>query len=310
MPTKKQPVDAIRHVVSGLEKPDRIDRYLRNTFPDWGRKETSKLITASEVELNGQIVHFGSWEVQNGDVIEIDTPPEPLPTGFTALDPAWILADDGEIIALNKPEGLLTEPTRWGEGVNLWDLAIAHFNCSLWLPHRLDRDTSGVVLLARSDDIGRWMDMQFRDRTVEKYYVAVVNAPNKLAGEGEIRAHLDFDKKRPDRVKVVRSGGKWAKTVYKAAPHMDDKQLVHLWPETGRTHQLRVHLASMDAPILGDRYYGDAQSAPRLMLHAAEIWLPRRYEREPVLYSAPIPPEFKALYTEGTDATDATDATD
>ena len=288
--------DSIRHVVSGLEKPDRIDRYLRNAFPDWGRKETSKLITASEVELNGRIVHLGSWEVTNGDVIEIDTPPEPLPVGFTAFDPAWILADDGAIIALNKPAGLLTEPTRWGEGVNLYDLALAHFNHDLWMPHRLDRDTSGVVLFARDDEIGRWLDMQFRERTVEKYYVAVVQAPNKLLVEGEIRAPLDFDTKRPDRVKVVRSGGKWAKTVYKAEPvdpAQGDRQLMHLWPETGRTHQLRVHLAHMGAPILGDRYYGDAASASRLMLHAAEIWLPRRYEREPVLYSAPIPPEFQ-----------------
>ncbi len=292
---------SIRHVVSGLEKPDRIDRYLRNTFPDWGRKETSKLITAGEVELNGRTVHFGSWEVENGDVIEIDTPPEPLPVGFTTFDPAWILADDGEIIALNKPEGLLSEPTRWGEGVNLLDLAQAHFGTDLWMPHRLDRDTSGVVIFARDEEIGRWLDMQFRERTVEKHYVAVVHAPNKLAAEGEIRAPLGFDAKRPDRVKVVRSGGKWARTVYKTNPPAGDKQFVSLWPETGRTHQLRVHLAHMGAPILGDRYYGDARSAPRLMLHAAELSLPRRNAREPVLYSAPIPPEFKPLYTDSTD---------
>jgi 23S rRNA pseudouridine1911/1915/1917 synthase len=293
MPARKPNPDAIRHVVSGLQKPDRIDRYLRHTFPHWGRKETGRLITAGKVELNGRTVHLGSWQVHNGDSLEIDTPPAPLPVGFTTFDTAWIVADDGTIIALNKPAGLLTEPTRWGEGINLLDLARAHFGANLWMPHRLDRDTSGVVLLARDDETGRWLDTQFRERTVQKHYVAVVHAPNKLAAEGEIRAPLFVDPQRPDRVMVVRSGGKWAKTLYKTDAPQGNKQLVHLWPETGRTHQLRVHLAHMGAPILGDRIYGNAASAPRLMLHAAEITLPRHHEGEPTLYSAPIPPEFE-----------------
>lgn len=286
----------VRHVVSGLTARDRLDRYLRHAFPTWGRREISKLITGGGVAINGRFVTLGSWEVRNGDAITIAQPPADLPAGPAVLDPAWILTDDGAIIALNKPAGLLTEPTRWDTGANLRDLAIAHFACALWLPHRLDRDTSGLVVLARDADTGRWLDAQFKARTIKKHYVAVVRVPNRLEAQGEIVTRLDFMAQRRDRVQVVRAGGMWARTVYQAEPAqgqgVQQRQLVHLWPDTGRTHQLRVHLAYMDAPILGDRYYGDAASAPRLLLHAADLTLPPRDAQPARTWSAPIPPEF------------------
>lgn len=299
MSDRKKQGERVRHVVSGLTGRDRLDRYLRHAFPTWGRREISKLITAGGVALNGRAVNLGSWEVRNGDVISIAQPPADLPVGPAALDPAWILADDGAIIALNKPAGLLTEPTRWETGVNLRDLAIAHFACALWLPHRLDRDTSGLVLLARDADTGRWLDSQFKARTIRKHYVAVVRVPNRLEAQGEIVTRLEFMPQRRDRVQVVRTGGMWARTVYASEPPKGRGQLVHLWPDTGRMHQLRVHLAYMDAPILGDRYYGDAASAPRLLLHAADLTLPPRDAEPARIYSAPIPLEFSTAEDSG-----------
>ncbi len=290
------PEESLRLTVQGLAGPTRIDRFLRDRFPAWGRKETGRLIGAGQVQVNGKKVHLASWEVRNGDRLAIANPPAARPDGPTRFDPAWLLEDDGALLAVNKPAGLLSEPTRWGEGTNLRDLAAAFVGEPLEMAHRLDRDTSGVIVLARPGDTKRWLDAQFRTRTAHKQYVAVVHAPNELAAEGEIRAPLAPDPARDDRMRVVRAGGRPSLTCYRTQPPAPGRggaaQWVDLWPETGRTHQLRVHLAHMGAPILGDRLYGDPASAPRLMLHALSLWLPGRDGGPPRRFDAPLPPEF------------------
>lgn len=285
-------MDVLSFTVSGLDAPQRLDRALRGRFPAFGRKAIGQAIYSGRVWINGRQVWLSSWEVRNGDCVEVRDPPPPRPAeseGPSVFDPAWLIADEGDLIAVNKPSGLLSEPTRWGKGANLRDLAQAHLG-DVILFHRLDRDTSGVLLLTRPGKVNRWLAAAFQKREVRKEYVALVRAPVPLPDEGTFRTFLAPDERRMDRMVTVQHGGQLAVTRYRlgarSRTQSGDVQLICLYPETGRTHQLRVQLAHAGAPILGDILYGSAATAPRLMLHAWRITVPARAEL-PTLAGAP-----------------------
>ncbi len=256
--------------LSGLAQPDRLDRALRRASPEWGRQAVQRLISAGQVKVNGRTVWLASWQVHNHDLVEIAHPPDAKPSPYTQFEDDWLIADDGHILAVDKPAGLLSEPAHAPQVANLRDLACARFG-DLRLVHRLDRDTSGVILLTRPGGINKQLTIAFRTGAVEKEYLAVVAAPNRLAPSGVITARLAPHPQRRDMMCVVERGGQHAITHYEIIAARNDRQLVRLYPQTGRTHQLRVHLAHLAAPILGDRLYGSADSAPRLMLHAVRI---------------------------------------
>ncbi|NJN84563.1 MAG: RluA family pseudouridine synthase [Caldilineaceae bacterium] len=278
---------------SDLSKPTRLDRYLRDRFPAWGRSAVQSTITAGHVFVNGRKVWLGSWQIHNGDRIEVPSPPPDKTPGPTKFDRRWLIAEDDHLIAVNKPAGLLSHTTRWREAANLLDLVQASFG-DVALFHRLDRDTSGLILFSRSAAANRYLDRAFRERTVEKQYVALVRTPNRLAEEGEIVARIGPHPSRRDMQSVVEKGGKQAVTRYKVQAERDGIQQVYLWPQTGRTHQLRVHLASAAAPILGDRLYGPKpEEEERLMLHAWQITLPATAGFSERHFTAPLPDGFE-----------------
>jgi RluA family pseudouridine synthase len=300
-------MEPVSMTIAGLSGTQRLDRALRDRFPDWGRKAVGQAIYVGKVWVNGRQVWLSSWEVRNGDHIEVRDPPPARASaageGPALFDPAWLIADDGDLIAINKPSGLLSEPTRWGAGANLRDLAQAYLG-DVILFHRLDRDTSGVLLLTRPGKVNRWLAAAFQQRTVQKEYVALVRAPVQLEAEGTLRCLLAPDEQRMDRMAVVERGGKHAVTRYRLGARFETElgalQSIHLWPETGRTHQLRIQLAHAGAPILGDVLYGSAATAPRLMLHASRISVPARPEQAGLpaaparTFEAPLPVDFPA----------------
>lgn len=277
--------------VKGLEKSVRLDRVLRDRFPDWGRQAVQQLISARQVHINGRPVWLASWQVQNGDRLEILQPPPTKPQPPAHFDDSWLIAQEDDLIVANKPEGLLSEAPKWRSAANLLDLTKARFG-DLILFHRLDRDTSGVVLLTRPGPINQYLDHAFKQGLVQKEYLAVVARPNQLAANGLIDARLDTHPQRRDRMTVVSRGGKRAVTRYAVIDEANGRQLVRLWPETGRTHQLRVHLAHLGAPILGDRLYGEVDSATRLLLHAERITLPALNSFPARTYVARLPADF------------------
>lgn len=278
-------------IVRGLERPTRLDRVLRSHFPNWGRQAIDQLITSRQVRVNGRTVWLASWLVHNQDRIALTNAPQEKPTQPQQFEDAWLIAEYGDLIVVNKPAGLLAEPTRWGTGINLRDLASASFG-PLILFHRLDRDTSGLVLLTRPGPINQRLDRVFKQHQIEKEYLAVVAAPNQLDPTGEIKLRLAPDPHRRDRMVTVSKGGQSAVTRYAILATAADRQWLRLWPQTGRTHQLRVHLAALGAPILGDRLYGQAQSASRLMLHAHRLSLPLTESFPAYSWTAPVPAEF------------------
>lgn len=281
-------------IVRGLTQPTRLDRVLRTAYPQAGRQAVQRLIGAGQVKVNGRTVRLSSWLVRNGDRLALLAEPPAKPPQPTAFDDAWIIAQDDDLIAVDKPAGLLPEPSRAPDAANLLDLARARFG-PLTLFHRLDRDTSGVVLLTRGRAVNRYLDEAFKAGAILKEYLAVVRAPNGLDAEGVISARLGPHPERSDRMTVMQRGGQRAVTRYQIIAEANDWQWVRLWPETGRTHQLRVHLAHLGAPIVGDRLYNPAwEEAARLLLHAQRLTLPAVNAWQERSFTAPLPADFPA----------------
>lgn len=291
---------SVAFTARNLPAPTRIDKVIRTQYPQWGRSAVQSVITAKKVSVNGRKVWLCSWKINNGDRIEIPNPPAEKEAPIQHFDDKWIIADEDNLIVFNKPSGLLAEPTRSTKSTSLLTLAKARFG-PVTLRHRLDRDTSGVILATRqgpeSKALNRYLDEAFKGGGITKSYVALIEANHNLALTDEIRTRLDTDPQRRDRMVVVAKGGKHAITRYQIEEAHNGRQLVRLWPQTGRTHQLRVHLQHLGAPILGDRLYGNKRvderhGVARLMLHAAEIELPQADGYEQRTFIAPLPEEF------------------
>lgn len=282
---------ADQFVVEGLPAPQRLDRILRARYPHSGRQAVQQLISRRQVEVNGRVVWLASWLVANGDLITVHRAPAALPSHPQQFDPAWLIADEGDLLAVNKPAGLLSEPRQGLDRPSLLQLAVAHFG-PLTLVHRLDRDTSGVVLLARTGEVNALLARAFQEGLVHKEYIAVVATPNRLQQSGVIDVRLRPSRRRRDQMEATERGGQRAVTYYEVIASAADRAWVRLLPKTGRMHQLRVHLAHLGAPILGDRLYGSAHSAPRLMLHAHLIALPAQIFGVERRFVAPAPPDF------------------
>jgi len=277
-----------QYIVRRDQHGDRLDKVLRQAFPDWGRKAVSQLINGHQVRVNGQTVWLDSWKLHAGDQLEISDPPAGKPSGPEHFDPAWLIADEDDLLAVCKPAGMLAQPTRAGSRDDLLSLAQAAFGRELRLFHRLDRDTSGVCLLTRPGAVNAYLDAAFKQRKVVKEYTALIAQQGELATSGQLRSYLDRHEHRSDLVRVVERGGRFAYTEYRLEGEFPGGIRVRLFPHTGRTHQLRVQLAAAGAPIIGDVLYGGAP-AGRLMLHAVHIGLPASGEFPAREWSCPPP---------------------
>jgi len=189
-------------------------------------------------------------------------------------EPLRVLHDDHEIVAVEKPAGLLSVP---GKGAHLADCLLARvkeaFPTAL-LVHRLDRDTSGVMVFALSPHAQRHLGLQFEKRQVKKTYVARVYG-NLTPEKGTVDLPLILDWPNRPRQMVCHRTGRPAVTDWRVLRHGPDETRVRLMPRTGRSHQLRVHMQALGHPILGDPFYaeGAARDFPRLMLHSEELRL-------------------------------------
>ncbi len=189
-------------------------------------------------------------------------------------DPLVVLHEDAQLLVLDKPAGLLSVP---GKGAHLADCLISRAQAAFpdaLLVHRLDRDTSGVMVFAMTPAAQRHLGLQFEKRQVKKTYVARVWGQLEPK-DGTVDAPLIVDWPNRPRQKIDWDTGKPAVTDWKVQRHEDHATRVRLFPQTGRSHQLRVHMLSLGHPILGDPFYatGEALDAPRLMLHSTELRL-------------------------------------
>lgn len=255
----------------------RLDHMMVEIFKSYNRSTLQKFIESGFVKVDGVVAKKPNQKFVEGAYIELDVP-EDMKNADVEPD---VIYEDDDVIVMNKPAGLLSEP----RGQYCPEKTLADFG---YIAHRLDRDTSGVVILAKTEDIQHFLKKQFQDRTVHKTYVAVVCGRPKL-DEARIDLPLIRDLKRPTTFRVD-ANGKEAETFYKVLKTNDVYSMVELKPTTGRTHQLRVHMKYLGHPILGDPVYG-TEKADRLYLHAREleITLPNGERKT---FKARVPREF------------------
>ena len=268
----------------------RLDHELSNRYPKLTRSTLQKYIKAGHVKVDGVVITRPKQDVLETDDIAL-APPEH--TDFSSHELPIVYIDDN-VIVINKPTGVLTH----SKGVLNDEFTVADFfrryttfgleTSRPGIVHRLDRDTSGIIIGARHDEAADLLKKQFADRRAKKEYMAVTEGIPK-----EPTAAIDLPIGRnpsaPSTFRVDPSG-KSAQTTYEVVDTNDTQALVKLWPKTGRTHQLRVHMQYLNASIAGDRVYGK-KKADRLFLHAysLEITIPAS-KRE--TFTAPIPKEF------------------
>lgn len=269
------------------ERPEkiRLDLLMAEIFTSYNRSSLQKFIESGYVTVDGVPARKPNQKFERGVYIDLQLPEE-LRNADVAPK---VIYEDADVLVLDKPAGLLSEP----RGQYCPEKTLADFGLVV---HRLDRDTSGVVILAKNEEARQFLKKQFQDRKVHKTYYAIVTGRPKL-DKARIDLPLIRNLKRPTTF-LVDANGKPAETFYKVVKSDGDLSLVELKPTTGRTHQLRVHMKYLGHPILGDPVYGDGQGgglARRLYLHAGEleIVLP---SGEKKVFTAELPQEFADVF--------------
>lgn len=269
----------------------RLDVFVASQLPELSRAYIQKLCTSGKITVNDTENKVGH-KLREGDKVAVDYSPVDA-AAIPHID-VPILYEDDDCVVMNKPVGLLTHAL----GVHGAEPSVASFLRSktgldgerAGIVHRLDRATSGVIIGAKNQKALSWLQKQFAQRKTKKTYVAIVRGELSLP-EAVIDMPIERNPKAPATFRVG-VNGKSSVTAYKVLEQGEQYALVELRPETGRTHQLRVHLAHIGHPIVGDPLYSNGKHGDRLFLHAQklEITLPNR-ERK--VFTAPLPAEFR-----------------
>lgn len=315
----------IRHLTFGPEGASRLDHFLSDTQPEVSRARWQNLIRTGCVQVNGKTVK-PNHTLRPNDRIDCVLP-APVALEAVAEDiPLDILFEDGAIVVLNKPPGLVVHPAPGHAGGTLVN-ALLHHCPDLagiggvlrpGIVHRLDRDTSGCLVVAKTDAASLSLTHQFRAHEVSKTYLALVwGTPQPASGTVHtlIARHPKNRKKMaafplnsklvlPDNAEEEEAPtprGREAITHYHVEASFGPVSLLRVKIETGRTHQIRVHLTHKRHPVVGDSAYGRARAdalpapAPRQMLHATELSFNHPVTGERLMFRAPLPPDFQTL---------------
>ena len=261
----------------------RLDRFLAAALGDISRSRLQQLLEAGAVTHTRKTIRDGNFRVKPGEAYTVSVPP-PAPAQPLGQDiPLSVVFEDKDLIVIEKPAGLVVHPAAGNPDGTLVNALIAHCGDSLQgvggvarpgIVHRLDKDTSGLLIAAKNQRAMTSLGKQFANHTIERAYHAVVwGAPR--AGDGVIEGQIGrnpFDRKR---MAVLRGGGKQARTRYRVietfgSPARPLASLIECRLETGRTHQIRVHLTHLGHPLIGDPSYGKARQPPRAKTPAEE----------------------------------------
>ncbi|MBU3664472.1 MAG: RluA family pseudouridine synthase [Chthoniobacterales bacterium] len=283
------------------ENAPRLDRWLADHHPDVSRARWQRAIAAGLVKVNDAPAR-ASCALRAGDRIEATIPPpETAPARAVAEEiPLDVIYEDDHLLCLNKPPGLVVHPAagNWqGTLVN----AVLH-RCAAISPgadplrpgivHRLDKDTSGCILVAKTERAHAGLARQFAERTARKTYLAVVRGKPRAA-QGVIKGAIARHPARRKQMAVSsRPGAREAETAWRLLASDGRLSLLECRPKTGRTHQIRVHLKHLGHPIAGDRLYGGGADFPRQLLHAWKLEIHHPVTGKDMTFLAPVPPDF------------------
>jgi 23S rRNA pseudouridine1911/1915/1917 synthase len=281
------------------EPGKRLDHFLQEQLREYSRSRIQSWIKEGRVQVNGAAAK-ASLQLRGGEQVEV-SPADLPPLKATPEDlPVEILYEDAAVIAVNKPAGLTVHAGAGQHDGTLVNRLVHHFQGLSQvggderpgIVHRLDKDTSGVLLVARTDAAHRALAAQFAARTVQKTYLALVNG-RVNADSGRIVKPIARDPVRRTRMTARLATGREAITEYQVRQRWEKFTLLEVRIKTGRTHQIRVHLASLGHPVAGDRLYG-APAAQRLFLHAWRIGFTSPATGQTVTVEAALPAELEA----------------
>ena len=265
------------------EKPEkvRLDVLMGEIFKSYNRSTLQKFIEFGFVSVDGELAKKANQRVERGVKIELKVP-ETMKNADLVPE---VIYEDENVVVLDKPAGLLS----MAKGEYCPENTLERYGL---LVHRLDRDTSGVVIMAKNEEVQRFLKKQFQARTTHKTYYAVVSGRPKL-DEARIDLPIIRDLKRPTTFRVE-AGGKPSETFYRVIKSNGEHSLIELRPTTGRTHQLRVHMKYIGTPIVGDIVYG-IEKAKRMYLHAGklEVTLPGGVRK---VFESEIPSDFFGFF--------------
>lgn len=306
---------AVERSVSAAEAGGRLDVFLARQ-PEIGTRTAAKeLIAAGQVLVDGAVSKAGLLLTEGQRISfrpRIETKLAAAPIGPEELARLRILYEDNYLLVIDKPPGIASHPPegKRDPGLSIADLALAH--CGT-LPtvggedrpgivHRLDKDTSGVMVLAKTEEAFHFVQSQFKARTILKEYRAICFGEPRFDSD-YVERNITHHPTHPDRMIVVPEGGREAVTFYAVVERFAGYTHFRCEPKTGRTHQIRVHLTSIGHSLLGDRVYrsrqhqhsalpAEAPEPPRQCLHAHRLTLLHPRTHEPLEFQVPIPPDM------------------
>ncbi len=279
----------------------RLDRYLALALPQFSRSRLQALIRAGDVLLRGKPVRIRE-SVRTGDIVRVTVPPLHEIDAQAEDIPLEILFEDDDLLVLNKPAGLVVHPGAGNQTHTLVN-ALLHHCTNLsgiggkqrpGIVHRLDKETSGCLVVAKNDGAHQQLARQFAEREVEKIYLALAAGLFKRR-RGTIDAAIGRHPVERKKMRVDLRRGRAAKTEYRVLQSGDGVSLVECALHSGRTHQIRVHLRHLGHPIIGDALYGKKAGAPRQMLHAWKLGFTHPCTQRRLFLEAPIPEDFRRL---------------
>lgn len=298
----------------------RLDSYLRGRFPHLSRTLIQRLIKQGAIKVNDKAAK-ASYEICGGDVIDLTIPPPEPQEVVPENIPIDVVYEDDYLIAVNKQTGIICHPARGTQTGTLVN-ALAYYSNQLssgaapfrpGIVHRLDKNTTGIMLVAKTDEAHWRMSLQFERRRIQKTYLAVAEGSVALDGDMinvPIGVHPVVREKFAALIKTIRiNPGKEAVTYYEVAERFDGYTLVLLQPKTGRTHQLRVHMSHLGHPLVGDTMYGGRPVSEQTLtgqgseepllehqaLHAWKLEFKHPITDHPMVLEAPLHPPLKRL---------------
>ena len=306
MPAARTEVLIIEHTLPA----ERLDSFLRDRFPAVSRGAIQRLIEEGHIRVNGRTVK-PTHSPRAGEQVEVHWPEAGPAEAQPEEMPLDILHEDDALLVLNKPAGLVVHPAVGHEQHTLVNALLHHCAGQLsgiggvarpGIVHRLDKETSGCLVVAKNDETHVALSTQFATRKVEKIYQAIVCGEMER-DQGEIRAAIARHPSHRKRMAVNDELGRAARTTYRVVERLRGATLAEVTLHTGRTHQIRVHFQFIGFPLVGDATYGHRQNqhlaelthytAPRQMLHAGQLSFTHPRSGKRMSFTAPLPEDFR-----------------